>query len=78
MEERSNTAESLLEQVAKYGLTSYELLKLKALDKTTDSASSFLSHTVVAAILSSIILFINLSAALWLGEILGMLSLRSE
>jgi len=71
MEDTSNSLESLLEQAAEYGVTSYELVKLKALDKTTDSASSFLSHTVVVAILSSILLFLNLGAALWLGEMLG-------
>lgn len=71
MKDTTNTIESLLEQAAQYGLTSYELVKLKALDKTTDSASSFLSHTVVVAILGSIILFINLGAALWLADLLG-------
>lgn len=75
MENTSNTLESLLEQAAQYGLTSYELVKLKALDKTTDSAASFLSHTVVVAILGSIILFLNLGAALWLGEMLGKIYL---
>lgn len=71
MEDTSNSLESLLERAADYGATSFELVKLKALDKTTDSASSFLSHTLVVSILGSIILFINLGAALWIGELLG-------
>lgn len=71
MENTSNTLESLMEQAAEYGLSSYELVKLKALDKCADSASSFLSHTVVVVILSSIILFLNLGAAIWQGDLLG-------
>jgi len=71
MENTSNSIESLLESAANYGVTSYELVKLKALDKTTDIASSFLSHTLAVTILSSIILFLNLGVALWLGEIIG-------
>lgn len=75
MEDTSKSLESLLERAADYGATSYELVKLKALDKTTDSASSFLSHIVVVVILVSIILFLNLGAALWLGDILGKIYL---
>lgn len=71
MEDNINSIETLLERTADYGKTSLELVKLKVLDKTSDEVSSFLSHSIVIIILSSFILFLNLGAALWIGEILG-------
>jgi hypothetical protein len=71
MEDNPKLIESLLERATDYGKTSYELVKLKALDKTSDIVSSFIPHTVVAILVVSFILFLNLGLALWLGEILG-------
>ncbi|MEI6049921.1 MAG: hypothetical protein WCS03_13530 [Bacteroidota bacterium] len=71
MEDNSKLLESLLERATEYGKTSYELVKLKALDKTSDVGSSLILHSVVLVILTSFILFLNLGLALWLGEILG-------
>ena len=73
MENNTQLMESLLERVTDYGKTSYELVKLKVVDKTTDGLSSFLPNTVIAAILCSFLLFANLGLALWLGKILGEL-----
>ena len=47
MEDKTNIFESLLERASDYGKTSYELVKLKAVDKTSDVVSSFIPHTVV-------------------------------
>jgi len=63
--------EPLLKRVAEYGITSYELAKLKALEKTSDVVSSFIPHAVVFVIIASFLLFLNLGVAFWLGEILG-------
>jgi len=71
MEDNSKLIESLLERAAEYGKTSYELVKLKALDKTSDVVSSFIPHTVVFVLIVSFMLFFNLGLAFWLGEILG-------
>jgi hypothetical protein len=71
MEENSNMLESLLERADDYGRTSYELVKLKALDKASEAVSSFVPHTVVFVLIASFILFLNLGLALWLGDILG-------
>ncbi|MCX6234070.1 MAG: hypothetical protein NT175_04985 [Bacteroidetes bacterium] len=71
MEDNSKLIESLLEKAADYGKASYELVKLKALDKTSDVVSSFIPHTVVLVLIASFILFLNLGLAFWLGEILG-------
>jgi hypothetical protein len=73
MEDNTKLVESLLERVADYGKTSYELVKLKVVDKTTDGLSSFLPNTVIAAIVCSFLLFVNLGLALWLGKIVGEL-----
>ncbi len=69
--EDNNIIETLLERATEYGRSSYELAKLKALDKSSDVLSTLTAHSVVLIILSSFILFLNLGLAFWLGEILG-------
>jgi len=71
MENKQELIESLLERATEYGKASYELVKLKALDKTSDFVSSFIPHFVVMILTGSFILFFNLGLAFWLGEILG-------
>lgn len=71
MENIIKLIESLLERASEYGKTSYELLKLKIVDKTSDVVSSFLSHGFVFILVISFVLFFNLGLAFWLGEILG-------
>ncbi len=71
MDDNTNTIETLLEKAKEYGQSSYELAKLKALDKTSDVVSTLLANWVVWVILSSFMLFLNLGLAFWLGEILG-------
>ena len=73
MEDNSNVLGSLLEKAEDYGRTSYELVKLKALDKAADTVSSFVPHSLVFVLVASFILFFNLGLALWLGDILGKL-----
>ncbi len=71
MEDIVDSIESLLESAADYGKTSYELVKLKTIDKTSDVVSSLIPHAVVFLILMSFLLFLNLGVAFWLGEIFG-------
>ena len=71
MENNTSIIETLLERATEYGKSSYELAKLKALDKTSDVVSTLLANSVVWVILSSSMLFLNLGLAFWLGEILG-------
>ncbi len=61
--------EVLLENAAKYGKTSYELVKLKTLDKTSDVVSTLIPHSIVFVIIILFTLFFNLGVAFWLGEI---------
>lgn len=71
MEDKAKLIESLFESAADYGKASYELVKLKALDKTSDAVSSLIPHSVVIAVAAIFMLFINLGLAFWLGEVLG-------
>jgi hypothetical protein len=71
MEDNAKLIKSIIESAAEYGKTSYELIKLKALDKTSDVVSSVIPHYVVFVITASFLFFFNLGLAFWLGEILG-------
>jgi len=71
MEDNSNLFESLLDRATEYGKTSFELVKLKALDKTTDIVSSLIPFSVVLILITTFLLFLNLGIAFWLGELLG-------
>jgi hypothetical protein len=71
MDDKTKLLESLLERATEYGKTSYELIRLKTLEKTSDVVSSIIPHSVVIVLIVSFMLFINLGLAFWLGEILG-------
>ena len=71
MEDNTNIFESLFESAVDYSKTGYELVKLKALDKTSDVVSSLISHYAVLILVASFILFLTLGLAYWLGEIFG-------
>ena len=71
MEDNTKLIESLLEKATEYSKTSYELVKLKALDKASDGISSFVPHSLVFILVGSFLFFLNLGFAFWIGEILG-------
>lgn len=71
MEDQKNIFESLLESTVDYSKTGYELLKLKALDKTSNVVSSLISNYAALILFASFMLFLTMGLALWLGEILG-------
>jgi hypothetical protein len=71
MEENTKMFETLLEKASDYGKTSLELVKLKAVYRTSDAVSSFVPHSVVLILIASFMLFLNLGLALWLGDVLG-------
>jgi fatty acid desaturase len=71
MEDYADLLGTLLNRATEYGKTSIELVKLKALDKTTDIVSSVVPFAVVILLVASFFLFLNLGLALWLGELLG-------
>jgi hypothetical protein len=71
MDDSSTVFDSLLEKASEYGKTSYELVKLKMVDRTSDVVSSFIPHTIVFLLIASFLLFLNIGLAIWLGDILG-------
>lgn len=71
MENKVNLIDSLIERAEEYTKTSIALFKLKALDKTSDVASSFVSRLAVIFSFLIFLLMLNIGIALWLGEILG-------
>jgi hypothetical protein len=71
MEDKTKLLESLLEVATDYGKTSYEVIKLKTLEKTSDVVSSFIPNLVVLFLIATFLLFINLGLAFWIGEVLG-------
>ncbi len=72
MEERGNNPlESLLEKGEEYGKTSFELLKLKALDKTAELTSSLILNGTFLIIISVFFIMGTIGLALWLGSLLG-------
>lgn len=75
MEDNTELLESLLERASEYGKTSFELVRLKTLDKVTDVVSSLVPQSMVIMLIASFLLFLNLGIALWLGDILGKLFL---
>ncbi|SRR5450756_2003886 len=71
MEDNTKLLESLLEKATDFGKTSFELVKLKTLDKSTDIVSSLVPNSIVFVLIVTFMLFLNLGIALWLGDILG-------
>jgi len=63
--------EPLLEKAESYSKTSFELLKLKAVDKTADLSSTLASRALFTIIVSLFAFTVNIAVALWLGELLG-------
>lgn len=71
MENQTTFVEPLFERAEEYGKTSYELFKLKTVDKTAGIASTFISRSVAILVLSMFIIIASIGIALWLGDLLG-------
>jgi hypothetical protein len=71
MENKVIFKEPLLERAEAYGKTSYELIKLKAVDKTSEIVSTLVSRGAAILMLSMFIVIVNIGIALWLGDLFG-------
>ena len=71
MKDQATLIETLLENATDYGKTSFELIKLKAVDKSSDVLSSLVPQSVMFVLYVSFMLFLNLGLAFWFGEMLG-------
>ncbi len=71
MEKQTNSVETLLEKTADYLETRMELLKLRAVDKVSDVASSMASRLMMAMVIGLLLLILNMGIAFWIGDMLG-------
>jgi hypothetical protein len=73
MERDSNTIESIFEKTGDYLETKIDLLKLKAVSKSSDITSSFVSRLVIICVFAFVFFILNIGIALWLGNLTGKL-----
>jgi len=71
METKESLIQPLLDSVEEYGKTSFELIRLKAVDKTANVASMLLSRLALLSALFLFIVTLNIAVALWLGDLMG-------
>jgi hypothetical protein len=71
MENKINFVDPLIERAEIYSKISFELFKLKALDKTAGIASTFVSRGALVLMLSMFFILATIGASLWLGDLLG-------
>jgi hypothetical protein len=71
METKEKFIEPLLEKAEQYSKTSFEVLKLKSVDKMADVAATMISRLLLVIVLSLFALTLNIALALWLGDLLG-------
>ncbi len=71
MEYQENFMEPLIVRVEEYGNTSFELIKLKALNQTTKLLSTFVSRSIFILSLSMFLVVLTIGVSLWIGDLLG-------
>ena len=75
MQNAPNAFEDLFSKTTDYLETRTEMLKLKATGKVSEMASSVVAMIVIAGVSCMVIIFLNISIAIWLGSILNQLYL---
>ncbi|MCD6018309.1 MAG: hypothetical protein K0S53_1430 [Bacteroidetes bacterium] len=70
MEEKATLIGSLFEKTEDYAKSSIDLLKLKALDKSTSAITSFASIFVILISTLFIIMMISVGAAIWISKLM--------
>lgn len=70
MESIATNIEKLYEKAEKYSKTTYELVRLNTIDKTSDIISSLAIVVTLSIIVALFTLFINIGIALWIGQAL--------
>jgi hypothetical protein len=71
MEDKNSSFENLIESAEEYSKTTFEILKLRAIDRTSGVASTFVSRLVAVTIIFMFLLIGSLGIAYWLGDMLG-------
>ena len=73
MQENKISVDSIMEKVEDYGKTRIDLVKLQALDQTSEVISSLASNMAIIYIIFVFIFVLNIGIALWLSELIGKL-----
>ena len=71
MENQPGTFGALFEKAGNYLETRLDLLKLQAIDKSSDVTSSLVSRIAILLILLLAIFIANIGLAIWIGELIG-------
>lgn len=71
METKENFVELLVERTEEYGRTSFELLKLRSVDKMAKVSASLVSRVLLIIVVTLLTLTLNIAIALWIGDLLG-------
>lgn len=67
----TSLVEPLIERAEQFGKTTFELIKLKSLNKLADVTSSLISRLLLTVVLSVFTITLSIAIALWLGALLG-------
>ena len=73
MESPSDLVGTLFDSVDAYSKTTFELVKLKSVEKTANLVAPWISRLMVFFLLLAFGILFNIGIALWLGDILGKL-----
>lgn len=71
MEDQKSSLESLYERIKIYVETRLELIKLKAIDKSSSVVSIVITYLVVFLVFGLFFIFLNIGLALLIGELIG-------
>ncbi len=71
MNNQPHSIENLIERTKSYAETRFSIIKLKAVDKTSDFAATAISYVVATIIFLIVFIFINVGLAYWIGKALG-------
>ncbi len=70
-EQSKNTLESLFEHTSNYVETRVELVKLKAVKKSSEVVSTFISKIIIGGVIFLFLMVFNIAVGFWLGDMLG-------
>lgn len=65
--------EPLLEKAENYAKTSFELYRLKTIDKSANIISDLVARGIVFSLIFTFLALANIGFSIWLGDILGEL-----
>ena len=71
MENQSSSIESLIDRVKSYAETRIDLLKLKAIDKSSSFLSTLVTMIVLGMVGLIFIILLNIGLALYIGSLVG-------